>query len=89
MTFIVVASSRTRGGGHKATQRKLNAIASALAELIKNADADQEHVVSLRRPSAWRSGRARPAEPADSSAPSVLALGFGAQGTRGASRSLR
>ena len=33
--------------GNKAAQRKLNAIASAPAELMKNADVDQEHVRQL------------------------------------------
>ena len=48
VTFLMVAlleNESWRGG--KATQRKLNALAAALAELMANADLDEEHVKQL------------------------------------------
>ena len=48
VTFIIVALLQNEGWrGNKAAQCKLNAIASALAELMKNTDVDQEHVRQL------------------------------------------
>ena len=48
VTFTIVALLQNEGWrGNKAAQRKLNAIAAALAELMKNADVDQEHVRQL------------------------------------------
>lgn len=48
VTFLMVAllqNESWRGG--KATQRKLNAMAAALAELMARSDVDQEHVDEL------------------------------------------
>ena len=48
VTFLMVAllqNDQWRGG--KATQRKLNAVAAALAELMAKSEVDQEHVDEL------------------------------------------
>lgn len=48
ITFLMVAllqNDQWRGG--KATQRKLNAVAAALAELMAKSEVDQEHVDEL------------------------------------------
>ncbi len=48
VTFSMVALLQNEGWrGNKATQRKLNAIASALAEVMQNSDVSQEHVRQL------------------------------------------
>ena len=48
VTFLMVALLQNEGWrGNKATQRKLNAIAAALAELMERSDVDQEHVRQL------------------------------------------
>ncbi len=48
ITFLMVALLQNGGWrADKATQRKLNAIAAALAELMEKSDVDQEHVRQL------------------------------------------
>jgi len=48
ITFLFVALLENEGWrGNKATQRKLNAIASALAELMENAEVNPEQVRQL------------------------------------------
>ena len=48
VTFLMVALLQNESWrGSKATQRKLNAMASALAELMARSDVDQEHVDQL------------------------------------------
>ena len=48
ITFLMVALLQNGGWrADKATQRKLNAIAAALAELMENSDVDEEHVRQL------------------------------------------
>ena len=48
ITFLMVALLQNEGWrGNKATQRKLNAIAAALAELMEQSDVDKEHVRQL------------------------------------------
>jgi len=48
VTFLMVALLENESWrGNKATQRKLNALASALAELMAASDVDQEHVRQL------------------------------------------
>jgi len=48
VTFLMVALLENESWrGNKATQRKLNAIAAALAEMMGSSDVDQEHVRQL------------------------------------------
>ena len=48
ITFLMVALLQNGGWrADKATQRKLNAIAGALAELMEKSDVDKEHVSQL------------------------------------------
>ena len=48
VTFLMVALLQNEGWrAGKATQRKLNAVAAALAELMERSDVDQEHVRQL------------------------------------------
>ncbi len=48
VTFLMVALLQNEGWrGAKATQRKLNAIAAALAELMESSEVNQEHVRQL------------------------------------------
>lgn len=48
VTFLMVALLENEAWrGNKATQRKLNALASALAEMMASSDVDQEHVRQL------------------------------------------
>ena len=48
VTFLLVALIQNEGWRNgKAAQRKLNAIAAALAELMERSDVDQEHVRQL------------------------------------------
>lgn len=48
VTFLIVALLQNEGWrGDKATQRKLNAIAAALAEMMERSDVDPEHVRQL------------------------------------------
>jgi low affinity Fe/Cu permease len=48
ITFLIVALLQNEAWrGNKATQRKLNAVAAALAELMGTSDVDQEHVRQL------------------------------------------
>jgi low affinity Fe/Cu permease len=48
VTFLMVALLQNEGWrGSKATQRKLNAMAAALAELMERADVDPDHVRQL------------------------------------------
>ncbi len=48
ITFLMVALLQNEGWrGNKATQRKLNAIAAALAELMEHSEVDNEHVRQL------------------------------------------
>jgi low affinity Fe/Cu permease len=48
ITFLMVALLQNEGWrADKATQRKLNAIAGALAELMEKSEVDQEHVRQL------------------------------------------
>jgi low affinity Fe/Cu permease len=48
VTFLMVALLQNEAWrGNKATQRKLNAMAAALAELMGSSDVDQEHVKQL------------------------------------------
>ena len=48
VTFSIVAVLENEGWrGNKATQRKLNAMAAGLAELMAKSDVDQEHVRQL------------------------------------------
>jgi low affinity Fe/Cu permease len=48
VTFLIVALLQNEGWrGNKATQRKLNAIASALAELMEKAEVNEEQVRQL------------------------------------------
>jgi low affinity Fe/Cu permease len=48
VTFLMVALLQNESWrGSKATQRKLNAMAAALAELMASSDVDQEHVHQL------------------------------------------
>jgi low affinity Fe/Cu permease len=48
VTFLMVALLENESWrGNKATQRKLNALAAALAELMASSDVDQEHVRQL------------------------------------------
>lgn len=48
VTFLLVALIQNEGWRNgKAAQRKLNAIAAALAELMERSDLDQEHVRQL------------------------------------------
>jgi low affinity Fe/Cu permease len=48
ITFLMVALLQNEGWrGNKAAQRKLNAIAAALAELMERSDVDEEHVRQL------------------------------------------
>jgi low affinity Fe/Cu permease len=48
VTFLIVALLQNEGWrGNKSAQRKLNAIAAALAELMERSDIDQEHVRQL------------------------------------------
>ena len=48
VTFLMVALLQNESWrGSKATQRKLNAMAAALAELMAKSDVDQEHVEQL------------------------------------------
>lgn len=48
ITFLMVALLQNEGWrGSKATQRKLNAIAAALAELMEHSEVDKEHVRQL------------------------------------------
>ena len=48
VTFLMVALLQNESWrGSKATQRKLNAMAAALAELMARSDVDQEHVDQL------------------------------------------
>ncbi len=48
ITFLMVALLQNEGWrGNKASQRKLNAIASALAEIMERSDVDKEHVDQL------------------------------------------
>ena len=48
ITFLMVALLQNGGWrADKATQRKLNAIAGALAELMEKSDVDEEHVRQL------------------------------------------
>ena len=49
VTFLIVALLENEGWrGNKATQRKLNAMAAGLAELMAKSDVDQEHVRQLQ-----------------------------------------
>ena len=48
VTFMIVALLQNEGWrGAKATQRKLNAIAGALAELMEHSEVDKDHVRQL------------------------------------------
>ncbi|MGI8807063.1 MAG: low affinity iron permease family protein [Acidimicrobiales bacterium] len=48
VTFLMVALLENEGWrGNKATQRKLNALAAGVAELMAKSDVDQEHVRQL------------------------------------------
>lgn len=48
VTFLMVALLQNESWrGSKATQRKLNAMAAALAELMERSEVDQEHVEQL------------------------------------------
>jgi low affinity Fe/Cu permease len=48
VTFLIVALLQNEAWrGNKSTQRKLNAVAAALAELMDRSDVDQEHVRQL------------------------------------------
>jgi low affinity Fe/Cu permease len=48
VTFLIVALLENEGWrGNKATQRKLNAMAGALAELLEHSDVDPDHVRQL------------------------------------------
>jgi low affinity Fe/Cu permease len=48
VTFLIVSLLQNEAWrGNKATQRKLNAIAAALAELMSSSEVDQEHVRQL------------------------------------------
>jgi low affinity Fe/Cu permease len=48
VTFLMVALLQNEGWrAGKSTQRKLNAIAAALAELMEQSEVDQEHVRQL------------------------------------------
>lgn len=48
VTFLLVALIQNEGWRNgKAAQRKLNAVAAALAELMERSDVDQEHVRQL------------------------------------------
>ena len=48
VTFLMVALLENESWrGNKATQRKLNALAAAMAELMAKSDVDQEHVRQL------------------------------------------
>jgi low affinity Fe/Cu permease len=48
VTFLMVALLQNEGWrGAKATQRKLNAMAAALAELMEKTEVDREHVEQL------------------------------------------
>jgi low affinity Fe/Cu permease len=48
VTFLMVALLQNEAWrGNKATQRKLNAMAAALAELMDHSDVDKEHVEEL------------------------------------------
>ncbi len=48
VTFLIVALLQNEGWrADKATQRKLNAIAAALAELMEQSDVDEDHVRQL------------------------------------------
>ncbi|MDP1804951.1 MAG: low affinity iron permease family protein, partial [Acidimicrobiales bacterium] len=48
VTFLMVALLQNESWrGSKATQRKLNAMAAALAELMARSDVDQDHVDQL------------------------------------------
>ncbi len=48
ITFLMVALLQNEGWrADKATQRKLNAVAAALAELMEKSDVDKEHVRQL------------------------------------------
>ena len=48
ITFLIVALLQNEGWrADKSTQRKLNAIAAALAELMEKSDVDKEHVRQL------------------------------------------
>ncbi len=48
VTFLMVALLQNEGWrGSKATQRKLNALAAGLAELMERSDVDKEHVRQL------------------------------------------
>ena len=48
ITFLMVALLQNESWrGNKATQRKLNAVAAALAELMDKSEVDQEHVDEL------------------------------------------
>lgn len=48
VTFLIVALLQNEGWrGSKATNRKLNAIAAALAELMERSDVDPDHVEQL------------------------------------------
>jgi low affinity Fe/Cu permease len=48
VTFLMVALLQNEGWrGAKATQRKMNAMSAALAELMAKSDVDQEHVDQL------------------------------------------
>ncbi len=48
VTFLMVALLQNEAWrGNKATQRKLNAVAGALAELMASSEVDQEHVRQL------------------------------------------
>ncbi|HEV2759641.1 MAG TPA: low affinity iron permease family protein, partial [Acidimicrobiales bacterium] len=48
VTFLIVAVLENEGWrGNKATQRKLNAMAAGLAELMAKSDVDQEYVRQL------------------------------------------
>jgi low affinity Fe/Cu permease len=48
VTFLIVALLQNEGWrGNKSAQRKLNAIAAALAELMDRSDVDPEHVRQL------------------------------------------
>lgn len=49
VTFLVVALLQNEGWrGNKATQRKLNAMAGALAELLERSEVDPDHVRELQ-----------------------------------------
>jgi low affinity Fe/Cu permease len=48
VTFLIVALLQNEAWrGNKSTQRKLNALAAAVAELMARSDVDQEHVRQL------------------------------------------